>query len=94
MPSLRSLRKDGRLITCGGHAGETPRLDLVELFRNEWQVIGSRVGTAAEMRLTMDLIGAGRLSPNVHAALPLEQAPEAHRIIENRGQTGKVVLIP
>lgn len=94
MPSLRALRKGGRLITCGGHAGETPPLDLVELFRNEWQVIGSRVGTAAEMQLTMELMGAGKLAPDIHAALPLEQAPEAHRIIENRGQTGKVVLIP
>lgn len=94
MDSLNALRKDGRLVTCGGHAGESPPLDLVDLFRNEWQVIGSRVGTPAEMKLTMQLMGEGRLRPDVFAALPLEDAAEAHRIIEGRMQTGKVVLVP
>ena len=94
MDSLRALRKDGRLVTCGGHAGETPELDLIELFRNEWQVIGSRIGTPAEMQLTMRLMGEGRLAPDVHAAIPLADAAEAHRIIEGRKQTGKVVLVP
>ncbi|QEC48425.1 zinc-binding dehydrogenase [Baekduia soli] len=94
MDSLRALRKDGRLVTCGGHGGETPPIDLVELFRHEWQVIGSRIGTPAEMILTMKLMGEGKLKPHVHAALPLSEAPEAHRIIEGRKQTGKVVLVP
>ena len=94
MDSLRALRKDGRLVTCGGHGGETPPIDLVELFRHEWQVIGSRIGTPAEMILTMRLMGEGRLKPHVHAALPLAEAAEAHRIIEGRKQTGKVVLVP
>ena len=74
--------------------GETPELDLIELFRNEWQVIGSRIGTPAEMQLTMRLMGEGRLAPDVHAAIPLAEAAEAHRIIEGRKQTGKVVLVP
>jgi NADPH:quinone reductase-like Zn-dependent oxidoreductase len=94
MDSLSALRKDGKLVTCGGHGGETPALDIVELFRHEWQVIGSRIGTPAEMRLTMDLMGEGKLKPAVHEAIPLAEASEAHRIIERREQTGKVVLVP
>lgn len=91
--SLAALRKDGRLVTCGGHAGETPPIDLIELFRHEWRVLGSRIGTPEEMRLTMKLMGEGRLVADVHAALPLEEAPEAHRILEQREQTGKVLLV-
>jgi NADPH:quinone reductase-like Zn-dependent oxidoreductase len=94
MDSLRALRKDGALVTCGGHAGETPPIDIVELFRHEWRVIGSRIGTPVEMQLTMRLMGEGKLTPAVHAAIPLAEAPEAHRIIERREQTGKVVLVP
>ncbi len=94
MESLRSLRPGGRLVTCGGHAGETPPIDIIELFRNEWEVLGSRIGTPAEMELTMDLLAEGRFVAAVHKAIPLADAPEAHQILERREQTGKVILVP
>jgi NADPH:quinone reductase-like Zn-dependent oxidoreductase len=93
MDSLRALRPGGRLVTCGAHAGETPPIDIIEVFRNEWEVLGSRVGTPAEMVTVMDLLGQGRFRAEVHAALPLAEAAEAHRIIERREQTGKVILV-
>jgi NADPH:quinone reductase-like Zn-dependent oxidoreductase len=91
---LGALRKRGRLVTCGGHAGEVVPLDIVPFFRNEWEVIGSRTGTTAEIRRVMDLVAAGSLRPRVHAALPLAEAQEAHRILEAREHFGKVVLNP
>lgn len=94
MESLSALRKNGRLVTCGGHAGETPPIDIVELFRNEWQVLGSRIGTPEEMVTVMELLGAGKLHADVHAEIPLADAQEAHRILEKREQTGKVLLVP
>lgn len=93
MESLAALRKGGRLVTCGGHAGETPPIDIIELFRNEWQVLGSRIGTPEEAVTTMRLMAEGRLRADVHAELPLADAPEAHRILEQREQTGKVLLV-
>lgn len=91
---LSALRRGGRLVTCGGHAGEVVDLDIIPMFRNEWTVMGSRTGTTAEVRLVMDLIAKGSLRPRVHAALPLADAPEGHRIIEEREHSGKVVLNP
>jgi NADPH:quinone reductase-like Zn-dependent oxidoreductase len=91
---LNALRKDGRLITCGGHAGEVVDFDIIPLFRNEWSVIGSRTGTIRETRLVIDLIVAGRLTPRIHATLPLGKAAEAQRIVEEREQFGKVLLRP
>jgi len=91
---LGALRKNGRLVTCGGHAGEVVDLDIIPLFRNEWSVIGSRTGTVRETELVMDLITAGKLVPRIHAALPLSEAAEAQRIIEAREQFGKVLLRP
>jgi NADPH:quinone reductase-like Zn-dependent oxidoreductase len=46
------------------------------------------------MEQVMELLASGRLSADVHAAIPLSEAPEAHRIIEQRAQTGKVILVP
>lgn len=39
-------------------------------------------------------VAAGRLSPVVHQVLPLARAADAHRILENREASGKVVLEP
>ena len=94
MESLRALRVGGRLVTCGAHAGETPAIDIIEVFRNEWEVLGSRIGTPAEMVLVMGMLAEGRLRAAVHAEIPLAEAPRAHRIIEQREQTGKVILVP
>ena len=94
MESLRALRVGGRLVTCGAHAGETPAIDNIEVFRNEWEVLGSRIGTPAEMVLVMGMLAEGRLRAAVHAEIPLAEAPRAHRIIEQREQTGKVILVP
>jgi len=37
---------------------------------------------------------AGAVQPVVGAEYPLEEAPEAHRLVEERRSTGKVVLVP
>jgi NADPH:quinone reductase-like Zn-dependent oxidoreductase len=36
----------------------------------------------------------GTASPLVHAAVPFDKAPEAHRILAARENVGKVVLVP
>ena len=92
--TLNALRKGGKLVTCGGHAGEVVDLDIIPFFRMEWEVIGSRTGTVQETQLVFDLMAEGKLRPRVHAAFPLEDAPRAHQILQNREQFGKVLLRP
>src|SRR5207248_4037258 len=45
---LDSLTKDGRLVTCGGHAGEVVPFDIIPFFRTQKTVIGSFVYTREE----------------------------------------------
>lgn len=92
--ALRCVAIDGRIAICGAHAGETVPLDLIEVFRRQVQIIGSRVYTRQELLTVLALVGAGRLRPVVHAVLPLAAAAEAHRILERREQFGKVILRP
>lgn len=92
--SLAAVAIGGRVVVCGGHAGEVVNLDLIEMFRNEWSVIGCARATEAELRNVIELVGRGELSPVISEALPLADAAEAHRRMEDRKQFGKLVLIP
>jgi NADPH:quinone reductase-like Zn-dependent oxidoreductase len=92
--SLSALPKNGSVVTVGAHGGEVVPVDVILLFRHQWSLIGSVRATAEEIRHCIDLVASGQLSPLIHATLPLDLAAEAHRILENRQQFGKVVLVP
>ena len=47
---LGALRKDGRLVFCGGHGGAVVPFDLLPAFRAEWQVLGARTGRRRSTR--------------------------------------------
>jgi NADPH2:quinone reductase len=92
--SLDALAKDGRVVTVGGHAGEVVPVDVILLFRNQWSLIGSVRATADEIRHVVGLVAEGKLRPVIHAVFPLDQAVEAHRVLEGRRQYGKLILAP
>ena len=46
------------------------------------------------LQFLMDLWQAEALRPRIHAKVPFDQASEAHRILHDRENTGKVVLVP
>ncbi len=92
--SLAALADGGRVVVCGGHAGEVVPLDLIELFRREWSVIGCARAGEAELRHVIELVGRGDLEPVISHVLPLEDAAEAHRLMEDRRQFGKILLVP
>jgi NADPH:quinone reductase-like Zn-dependent oxidoreductase len=92
--SLEALAKDGKVVTVGGHAGEVVPVDVILLFRNQWSLIGSVRATADEIRHVVGLVATGALSPVVHRVFPLEEAADAHRMLEERRQYGKLILVP
>jgi NADPH:quinone reductase-like Zn-dependent oxidoreductase len=92
--SLKTLRAGGRLVTCGAHGGELVGLDVIELFRAELTLIGSRTCTLDELRTVAELVAAGRLNPVVDSQYALGDARDAFRRMEQRLHYGKIVLIP
>ena len=92
--SIRAVRTGGRIVTCGATAGFHPSIDLRHIFFRNVEVLGSTMGSKADLHAVLGHIAAGRLSPVVHAILPLAKAAEAHRILEERRGFGKVVLVP
>ena len=82
----------GRVVTCGATAGFTPTLDLRQIFFRQVEVLGSTMGSKADLHQILPHVASGKLRPVVDRVLPLWDAPEAHRVIEAREAFGKVVL--
>lgn len=90
--SVRALRPGGRLLTCGATTGHDPTEDLRQIFFRQIEVIGSTMGSRADLAHCLRLAGRGQLRPVIDRRLPLEQAALAHERIEARAVAGKIVL--
>lgn len=91
--SLRALRQGGRLVTCGATAGAEARFDLRYVFLRKLSILGSTMGSKGELAEVMRFCAEGRLQPVLDRVLPLERAAEAHAVVADREQFGKVVLV-
>jgi NADPH:quinone reductase-like Zn-dependent oxidoreductase len=91
---LDSLGKDGRMVICGGHAGEVVPFDIIPFFRTQKSVIGSFVYTRAEVETCLELARRGKIVPLVHETFPLGSARDAMASMERREHFGKIVLRP
>jgi len=90
--SILSLATGGRLVTCGATTGSAAQLDLRYLFARQLSLLGSYMGSRAELYSVLKLVGEKRLRPVIDRVFPLAEAVQAHRRLEQREQFGKVVL--
>ena len=93
-PSLRCLKRGGKLLVCGATAGYDPKEDLRYIWSFELQVIGSNSFYDDNLQALMQLIAQGKMKPVIDKVLPLEQASEGLRLIQDREVIGKVVVAP
>ncbi len=94
LPSLRCLKRGGKLLVCGATAGYDPKEDLRYVWSFELKIIGSNSFYDDNLAALMELIGAGKIKPVIDKVLPLDQAREGLRLIEDREVIGKVVVTP
>jgi alcohol dehydrogenase len=94
VPSLRCLKRGGSLLVCGATAGHDPKEDLRYIWSFELKVIGSNSFYDDDLSALMRMIAAGEIKPVVDKVLPLEQAAEGLRLIQDREVMGKVVVTP
>ncbi len=98
-PAVRALARGGRLVAFSSGGGT---IDAFELMRRGASVTGFQMGAlvredplqyACWRDELWNLYCHDDLRAPIHAELPLEQAAEAHTIIESRRNLGKVVLV-
>ena len=103
MRNIRSLGMDGRLVLIAFLGGsKVEQFDLLQVMVKRLVITGSTMrprttaqkgAIAAELRVKVwPLLDAGKCAPVIHATFALEDAAEAHRLMESSAHIGKIVL--
>ncbi len=93
-PTLRCVKRGGKILVCGATAGHDPKEDLRYVWSFELQIIGSNSFYDDDLAGLMKMIQTGDIKPLVDVVLPLERAAEGLRLIQDRKVIGKVVITP
>ena len=94
LPSLRCLKRGGKLLVCGATAGHDPKEDLRYVWSFEINIQGSNSFYDEDLRGLLGLIQEGKMHPVIDKVLPLEKAVEGLRLVRDREVFGKVVVTP
>jgi len=92
--SVACLPVGGRLVTCGATSGHDVKIDLRVLFFKSISLLGSTMGSKGDLFKVLELVEAGKLKPVLDRVMKLEQAREAHQLLDERKTFGNVVLTP
>ncbi len=100
--NLSCLAQEGRLVQIACQQGAKTQINLASIMRKRLTLTGSTLrprSVAEKARLAQALLDrvwpkleTGEVRPIVHAVFPLEQAAEAHRLMESGTHMGKIML--
>lgn len=90
--SLKCMARGARLVTCGATTGYKASIDLRFLFARQYSLMGSYMGTKAELLRASRFFFSGQLRPVVDRTFRLAEAAAAQSYLERGEQFGKVVL--
>lgn len=90
--SMKCLAWGGKLVTCGATSGSKVEIDLKPLFFKNLSILGSTMGSKADLLRVVRLVGKGKIKPVVDSEFAMKDAPLAFAKLENRAVFGKIVL--
>lgn len=100
--NVAALATGGRLVVIAVQGGARGELDLGMLMRKRASVLAStlrarplaeKAAIVAAVRAEVwPLVGTGQVRPVIHQVLPLAEAAQAHRLLEEGGHIGKILL--
>ncbi len=100
---LNVLRPRGMMVLFGGSSGAVPPFDLILLSQKGSlyvtrpslvNYIATREELVARSSAVFNMIAAGKLKLRIEHTYPLAEAQRAHRDLEGRKTTGKLLLVP
>lgn len=94
LPSIQALRPGGRMVFCGVTTGRVVELPLPTLYHAGISLLGVRSQTFGEYRQMIERYWRSGIRAVIDEELPLPQAADAHRRLEDGGVFGKLVLLP
>jgi alcohol dehydrogenase len=90
--SLLCLKRGGRLVTCGATSGPSTTLNLMQLFQQQYRIIGSFGASMRNIRESLAKM-AGGLRPTVDTEVPLADVERGLARLESRQVFGKIVVV-
>ena len=90
--SLMSLKRGGRLVTCGSTTGVAAKTNLYMLFQQQLRLIGSFGCRMANMRSVMDKMASGLVKPVIDTVIPLDALETGLERLERREVFGKILV--
>ena len=91
---FRTLKLNGRLLTCGATAGYDPKTDIRYIWSFEFNIIGCNAWTDEDLRELLRRVADGRVKPIIHCQTPLSEIRDPFRQLMQREVLGKAVLVP
>ncbi len=100
---LNVLRPRGMMVLFGGSSGAVPPFDLIALSQKGslyvtrptlFNYMATREELVARSSSVFGMMGTGKLKLRIEHTYPLAEAQRAHRDLEGRKTTGKLLLIP
>ncbi|HEY0167747.1 MAG TPA: zinc-binding dehydrogenase [Jatrophihabitans sp.] len=92
--SVKSLRPGGRIVISGATSGAMPPAELNRIFFLQLQVIGSTMGTRAELGELISFLRVSGLRPRIDRTLALEQVADGLAAMQAGEMVGKIVIEP
>jgi alcohol dehydrogenase len=89
--SLLCLKRGGRLVTCGATSGPSTTLNLMQLFQQQYRIIGSFGASMRNIRESLAKMAAGML-PVVDTEVSLGEVERGLARLESRQVFGKIVV--
>ena len=89
--SLLCLKRGGRLVTCGATSGPSTTLNLMQLFQQQYRIIGSFGASMRNIRESLAKMAAGML-PVIDGEFALSDFEQALARLESRQVFGKIVI--
>lgn len=89
--SLLSLKRGGRLVTCGATSGPSGSINLMQLFQQQYRIIGSFGAPLSALGRALDRIAAG-VRPVIDTVYPLESFQAGLQRLEQRDVFGKLLV--
>jgi NADPH:quinone reductase-like Zn-dependent oxidoreductase len=89
--SLLSLRRGGRLVTCGATSGPTGSINLMQLFQQQYRIIGSFGSPLSALERALQRIASG-VRPVIDTVYPLAEFRAGLARLESRDVFGKILV--
>jgi alcohol dehydrogenase len=89
--SLLCLKRGGRLVTCGATSGPSTTLNLMQLFQQQYRIVGSFGASMRNIRESLAKMADGML-PVIDSVFPLDEVARGLARLESRQVFGKIII--